>query len=124
AESQRRSAQIAALTRQVEAARYELAQLRRPSAAAAIALTQQAQQLITAFQPELGTIKAKLAHTAHVANELHSWFMTHRDKMSIEDPSRSPSAQLHHRLQSSEILIDGFRSVAERLEGVLEAALK
>ncbi|CAE7256810.1 unnamed protein product [Symbiodinium natans] len=124
AECQRRAAQIAALHCQVEAARSELAQLRRPSAAAAIALAQQARQLITAFQPELGAVKAKLARTAHVASELHSWFVTHRDKMSIEDPSRSPSAQLHHRLQSCEILIDGFRSVAERVEGVLEVALK
>ncbi|CAE7873275.1 unnamed protein product, partial [Symbiodinium necroappetens] len=124
AESQRRAAQIAALSCQVEAARSELAQLRRPSTAASLALAQQARHLITAFQPELGAVKAKLAHTTHVANELHSWFMTHRDKMSIEDPSRSPSAQLHQRLQSCEILIDGFRSVAERVEGVLEAALK
>ncbi|CAE6946740.1 unnamed protein product [Symbiodinium sp. CCMP2592] len=124
AESQRRAAQIAALSCQVEVARSELAQLRRPSTAASIALAQQARHLITAFQPELSAVKAKLAHTTHVANELHSWFMTHRDKMSIEDPSRSPSAQLHHRLQSCEILIDGFRSVAERVEGVLEAALK
>ena len=64
--------------------------------------------------------------------------------MYVQDPSRSPSAQLHHRLQrqtlllsrrvivciaiasdgvsprgirSCEILIDGFRSVAERVEG-------
>ncbi|OLP86678.1 hypothetical protein AK812_SmicGene32197 [Symbiodinium microadriaticum] len=127
AESQRRAAQIAALSCQVEAARSELAQLRRPSTAASLALAQQARHLITAFQPELGAVKAKLAHTTHVANELHSWFMT----PSTWKAGNHGSEPLTISAAAPEIAAFGLGALScltlhrsKAVKGVLEAALK
>ncbi|CAJ1355611.1 unnamed protein product [Effrenium voratum] len=112
AESRRRAAQILALSRQVEATQAELTQLRQPKPA-------QTRQLMGVCRKELQGLQARLSHVTHIAAQLDSWFVAHREHLTIEDTSQTPSAQLQQRLKCCEGIVEGFQLTSERMEGIL-----
>jgi hypothetical protein len=133
AELKRKSDQITAVSRQIEAAKAELQQhqqMRSQQAAfgeaarleaaraAAAARIQQARELIAGTSPELESMKENLKRTLQVSQKLDAWFVENAAQMSIQDPNSTPSAFLQRLLESCDRRLEVLStSIGKTLEG-------
>lgn len=130
AELQRRTAQVLALSRQVEATQAELRVLRcqaanpigTPQALVGVR-ADQARQFVASVRPELEAAKDKLGKTMKVAKNLNAWFVENAVKMNIQDPSATPSAFLEQLLERSDNRMEQLSADVVRIDGALEAAV-
>lgn len=118
AELQRRSAQIAALARQIKITQAELHHARMHAAGGeGPCASRQAKELASGIAPDLVLAKGKIADALQVARRLDAWFVENAASLNIQDATTTPSAYLASLLETCHSRCDALGSNLIRASG-------
>jgi len=115
-ELKRRTVQIQAVSQQIAAAQAELLQIKAAgtSSQEAAEKLEKVAELAANVTPAIASTKEKLMTALKVTQKLDAWFVENSAKMSIQDPTATPSAVLTRILESCESKLEAMASGVNR----------